>query len=45
MKTILPLLLAAGLLFAACGSEEPSEPETAAQKGKLRVEYYEISKQ
>lgn len=47
MKTTLPILLLStiGLLVAACGGDEgPSTPDAAAQKGKLRVEYYEISK-
>ena len=45
MRTLFALVLI-GCVLAACGDTNPvTEPDTPALKGKLRVEYYEISKQ
>ncbi len=45
MRTLSSLVLIA-CVVAACGeADKTSEPETPAPSGKLRVEYYEISKQ
>ena len=44
MRTLSTLVLIA-CVVSACGETEPvTAPESQAPQGKLRVEYYEISK-
>ena len=44
MRNTLSLVLVLGVLVACGEKTEPTPPADDAPKGKLRVEYYEISK-